>query len=103
MDVYLIRHAQSLYNVGEAAVEELHGPNYKQTEDYIALKYDESLCDCSITEHGVQHSLEAKKQLEAVPVDVVIVSPLRRALETCHHMFKDHPSKPKIIVDPLFR
>jgi|JI9StandDraft_2_1071091.scaffolds.fasta_scaffold607071_1 broad specificity phosphatase PhoE len=103
MDIYLIRHAQSHYNVGETAVEAQHGPTYKQTQDYITLKYDPKLCDCSITDHGVQQSLEAKKEMENIPVDIVIVSPLRRALETCHHIFKDHPSKPQIIVDPLFR
>lgn len=33
----------------------------------------------------------------------VICSPLKRALETCYEIFKDHPHKPKIIVHPLFR
>jgi broad specificity phosphatase PhoE len=36
-------------------------------------------------------------------IDIVFVSPLRRALETCWEIFKDHPSKPQIIVDPLFK
>lgn len=32
-----------------------------------------------------------------------MVSPLKRALETCYETFKDHKNKPKVIVHPLFR
>ena len=30
-----------------------------------------------------------------------MVSPLRRALLTCDIIFKDHPSKPQVFVEPL--
>lgn len=36
-------------------------------------------------------------------VDLVIVSPMRRALMTCEEVFKGHKSNPMIIVDPAFR
>lgn len=41
--------------------------------------------------------------MKAIPVDLVIVSPMRRALMTCDLIFKGHPNKPKIIVDPDIR
>jgi broad specificity phosphatase PhoE len=41
--------------------------------------------------------------MSKVDVDVVIVSPMRRALTTCALVFKNHKSKAPIIVDPLFR
>jgi len=36
-------------------------------------------------------------------IKAIFVSPLRRALETCYDMFKNHPNKPKIIISPHFR
>lgn len=38
-----------------------------------------------------------------LPVDLVVVSPLRRALSTCALVFRDHENNPPIIVDPMFR
>ncbi len=36
-------------------------------------------------------------------VDLVLCSPLRRTMQTCDIVFRDHPSKPRIIVDPSLR
>lgn len=41
--------------------------------------------------------------LASYQIDTVIVSPLRRAIQTAHYLFKDHPSKPKMIVNPMVR
>jgi broad specificity phosphatase PhoE len=41
--------------------------------------------------------------MKGVELDLIIVSPMRRALTTCALVFKDHPSHPPVIVDPLFR
>lgn len=35
-------------------------------------------------------------------IERVLVSPLRRAIETAYYLFKDHPKKPKLIVDPMY-
>ena len=35
-----------------------------------------------------------------IPVDLVIVSPFRRALQTCSIVFSNHKCNPKILVDP---
>lgn len=36
-------------------------------------------------------------------VDVILVSPLRRALHTCSIIFEGHKSKAQVIVEPAFR
>lgn len=41
--------------------------------------------------------------MKDISVDLVIVSPLRRALTTCELVFEGHKSKAPIIVDPMFR
>lgn len=38
-----------------------------------------------------------------IDVDIIIVSPMRRALMTCYEVFKDHKSKAITMVDPDFR
>ena len=38
-----------------------------------------------------------------IDVDLVIVSPMRRALATCDIIFEGHKNKPPIIVEPAFR
>lgn len=41
--------------------------------------------------------------MKNVNIDLIIVSPLRRALKTCHLIFDGHKDNPPIIVNPLFR
>lgn len=36
-------------------------------------------------------------------VDIILVSPLRRALQTCSVIFEGHKSKAQIVVEPAFR
>jgi hypothetical protein len=53
--------------------------------------------------HGYQQSAECANLMKDKKVDFVVVTPLRRAMSTCHEIFKDHPNKPPIMVDPDFR
>ena len=41
--------------------------------------------------------------MKNIQVDLVIVSPLRRALKTCEIVFNGHSSNAPVIVDPSFR
>jgi broad specificity phosphatase PhoE len=41
--------------------------------------------------------------LAIIPLDIVLVSPLRRAIQTAYYLFRDHPNKPKLIVVPFLR
>lgn len=52
--VYLIRHAQSVYNVAchaeEAKIERGEG----ESEEYLRIKFDLTYEDCGITPEGVK-------------------------------------------------
>ena len=75
------------------------------------MKFDLKLEDVDITEEGMKQCEEAAEKLinNKIDVDLVIVSPLRRALATCDCIFKIYkrkiPKKEKlhIVVDPDFR
>ena len=41
--------------------------------------------------------------MKNIHIDLIIVSPLRRALKTCHLVFDAHKDNPPVIVDPSFR
>lgn len=36
-------------------------------------------------------------------IELVVVSPLFRALQTAHYIFHDHPNHPRFIVEPYLR
>ena len=106
--VYLIRHAESIYNIAEALVEKDFIPSeevqtYFESKQYLSMKFDLNYEDCDITEVGKKQCVECREKIGKIDVDLVIVSPLRRALSTCHEVFKEHKSSPPIIVDPTFR
>ena len=94
--IYLIRHAQSEYNVYMELAEE----NKINLLDY---KFTEELIDCNITPKGEQQAEEAHAKIKDCNVTLVLVSPLRRALNTAHHIFKNHPNRPKFIAWPILR
>lgn len=41
--------------------------------------------------------------MKNIDVGLVLVSPMRRTLETCAIVFEGHESKPKIVVEPAVR
>ena len=41
--------------------------------------------------------------MKNIDIDLIIVSPLRRALMTCQLIFENHQSNAPVIVDPAFR
>ena len=41
--------------------------------------------------------------MQKIDLDLIIVSPLRRTMETCSKIFEGHHSKAPIVVDPIFR
>lgn len=71
--------------------------------EYHTAKFSKEYLDVDITEKGIQQCIECKEKIKNIPVDLVIVSPLRRALKTCDIIFDGHPSNPPVIVDPTFR
>ncbi|EGR29140.1 phosphoglycerate mutase, putative [Ichthyophthirius multifiliis] len=101
IDLVLIRHAESEYNLEQrkacnSSTEVKNGEN-------LQTKFKKDLIDCSLTEEGKNQCLQAEQICENLNIGIVLVSPLRRALETCKEIFKNHKNKPKVIVNPLFR
>jgi glucosyl-3-phosphoglycerate phosphatase len=68
--VLLIRHAQSTFNAHYAA----HG-------------VDPGHIDARLSDLGLQQVDAARDQLADTPVDLVVVTPLTRALQTAHGLF----------------
>jgi broad specificity phosphatase PhoE len=59
--------------------------------------------DVEITENGIQQALKTREEVKDLNFDVILVSTLRRALQTCSIIFKGHHSNAPIIVEPAFR
>jgi broad specificity phosphatase PhoE len=56
-----------------------------------------------LSETGHEQVRQARPTLADVPVEIVIVSPLTRALQTALGLFGEHPSAPPMLVAHLAR
>mmetsp|Transcript_11366 Transcript_11366/g.22321 ORF Transcript_11366/g.22321 Transcript_11366/m.22321 type:complete len:238 (+) Transcript_11366:238-951(+) len=93
--VYLIRHAQSELNSALATV------NREDRDAMRNIRYGPTYMDAVLTEHGRHQANELCGEVHALPIKKVFVSPLRRALETAHILFNEHPQRPQVYVLPL--
>jgi broad specificity phosphatase PhoE len=84
--ILCIRHGQSAFN---AAYEE--------------RGIDPMLFDARLTPKGEAQVLAARETLRDVPFDLVVTSPLTRALQTAFGVFERHVSNPRFIVEALHR
>lgn len=84
----IIRHAESEFN--------------SAWED-PSVYYDQNLIDCKITKNGESQISAKKKAISSYPISLVLVSPLRRALQTAKGLFGDHVNKPCFVVVPYLR
>lgn len=88
----LIRHGESEFNYTR-----------ENSIDGLSAFYNKSLTDCAITEKGRTQCLLANEKVQKFPISIVLVSPLKRALQTAQNIFKNHPDKPKLYVVPYLR
>ncbi|MEP1206206.1 MAG: histidine phosphatase family protein [Rhizobiaceae bacterium] len=72
MSIFLIRHAQSQFN----AVYDPEQP-------------DPMIFDARLTDLGQQQAIEAREEVQQLPVEQLIVSPFTRTLQTASLMFED--------------
>lgn len=72
--VFLIRHGQSR---GQVALEHNR-------------RFDESLTDCGLTDVGKQQAAHIANLLDTTKIDMVVCSPLTRALQTALIAFPEH-------------
>lgn len=84
--IVCIRHGQSTFN----AAHKLGGG-------------DPGLLDARLTEMGQAQARAARDRLRAIPFELVVVSPLTRAIQTAAILFGDHPTQPRVLVEVLHR
>ena len=84
--ILCIRHGESTFNAAHAAagVDPLH-------------------FDAPLSAIGHEQVRQARVRLHDLPVELVITSPLTRALQTATALFCDHPAAPSILVADLPR
>ena len=89
IEVLCIRH-------GEAE----HNTLYKSIG--LAAYQHPSVVDSTLTNYGIEQAKEINKQILNIPdIDVVFVSPLTRALQTCAEAIRNYPGVPVIVLDDL--
>jgi len=84
--ILCIRHGESTFNAAwrAAAVDPLH-------------------FDAPLSDVGHEQVRQARRTVLRYPVELVITSPLTRALQTAVGLFADHPSAPRIEVSAVVR
>lgn len=84
--ILCIRHGQSTFNAA-----------------WAANPADPMLWDARLSELGEAQVRQARASIAEHPVELVLVSPLTRALQTALGLFDGHPSAPAMEVVPLLR
>ncbi|SFG42346.1 histidine phosphatase family protein [Methylobacterium gossipiicola] len=84
--IVCIRHGESTFN----AAHRLTGR-------------DPGHIDARLTERGQAQVAAARQGLHAIPFDLVVTSPLTRAIQTTKGIFTGHPAAPRILVEVLHR
>lgn len=92
-DVFLIRHGFSEFNYRDLVLRKGGGDITQQLKD---LKKNPDLCDVNLHAIGVHQCLENASHIADINLTRVLVSPMRRALQTTIHMFATHPNLAKI-------
>ncbi len=84
--VHCIRHGQSTFNA-----------HFAQTgEDPLHF-------DAPLTELGQRQVAERAPELRQYPYELIVTSPLTRAIQTTLGLFGEHPAKPPIHIECLHR
>jgi broad specificity phosphatase PhoE len=84
--VFCIRHGESTFNAA-----------------YRATGVDPLHLDAPLSEEGHRQVREARDRLRHIPFELVVTSPLTRALQTTAGLFAEHPARPRILVEALHR
>ena len=72
---------------------------------WLDTQFSRDLIDCKLSEKGIEQCKEASKYAKEMDFTQIVVSPLRRTMETAYYVFKDHPNFKgmKVVVEPLIR
>lgn len=86
--VHFIRHAQSRHNARAAEVDE---------ETFV--RHDPAMRDAALTDFGHAQARAIAPDIAGLTgVEIVVVTPLTRAIQTMRHGFADHPA-PRLVLD----
>ncbi|CAI2376484.1 unnamed protein product [Moneuplotes crassus] len=99
--VVLVRHANTAFNVTYDKIIETAGFG----PQILELFHDESYRDTSLSEKGIKECQYASQHAHQLDIDLVLMSPMRRTLQTAYYLLRSHPNKEKIkyIVHPSLR
>lgn len=81
-----IRHGQTTYNQNST----IHNKK--------SIKCQKEYIDCALSEKGVEQAKNLSKKLNAIQIEKVFVSPLKRALQTTFYALENHPNIDNIVV-----
>ena len=84
--IVCLRHGESTFNAAHRATGQ--DPGHR---------------DARLTERGQGQARAARERLAAVPFELVVTSPLTRAIETSAIVFGEHPAAPRVLVEVLHR
>ena len=78
---------------------------HPKLEYWLDTQFSEDLVDCKLSEKGIEQCKEASKNAREMDFTKIVVSPLRRTMETAYYIFKDHPNwkTMEVIVEPIIR
>ena len=98
--VLIQRHAKSISNLAYEKIAD-HS-DFDQVAKWI---WDPDLRDARLWKEGVDQWVKARKLVNKMKIHSVIVSPLRRTLETAYQVYWTHPDfdRIKFVVWPLIR
>jgi broad specificity phosphatase PhoE len=84
--IHCIRHGQSTFNA-----------------HWLESKTDPMHVDARLSELGHRQVAERAPDLRQYAYELIVTSPLTRAIQTTEGLFKDHPGRPPLLVEPLHR
>ena len=84
--IVCIRHGESTFNAAHRATGR-----------------DPGHLDARLTERGQAQARAAREHLAAIPFELVVTSPLTRAIQTSAILFGAHPAAPRVLVEVLHR
>jgi broad specificity phosphatase PhoE len=88
--VLLLRHANSQFNYEYDQMQINKTERYEEYYQNLRIKKD--LRDAPLSLVGIQQCMKAQAMANKIKAEYIVVSPLRRALETAYYTFKSHPN-----------
>lgn len=104
--VVLIRHGQSQYNAEMDTYFDLN-PHIREDPNcwHAENMYDPLIFDAALTALGVEQAARGYDSIQSVNQnrpELVVISPLKRTLQTYHAVFADHTDIP-VLISPSIR